>query len=144
MVVVVALVVEEPRGAVFDLFFWAGDEEVTSDLIPGTVCFESPAEVVEPGFAFVSIAFSGFGAVEEDDVKDLGEVVGVFLGFGEAIDEEVAFVGGGVFEEGVKLVGLGGAQYWRSNWNRFDFIVLLASGTAIATKAQQGHGDQLR
>ncbi len=99
MVVVVALVVEEPRGAVFDLFFWAGDEEVTSDLIPGTVCFESPAEVVEPGFAFVSTASSRFCVVEEDDVKDLGEVLGVFLGFGAAIDEVVACVGVGVFED---------------------------------------------
>jgi hypothetical protein len=43
-----------------------------------------------------------------------------------------AFVSAFALEAVLKLVGLGVAQYWRSNWNRFDFIVLLASGTAIA------------
>ena len=100
IVMAVALFVEEAGGAVFLFGIRAGDDEVAADLIPGAVGFEGPAEVVEPGFAVVAIC----GAVEEDDVKNLGEVGGVFRGSGELVDEGVAV---GLGEEGLKFVGFG-------------------------------------
>ena len=107
--VVIALVVEEPGGAIFDLLGGAGDEEVPSNLIPGAVGFEGPAEVVEPGLSFAAVTLSGFSAVEEDDVESLGEMFGVLFGFGEAVDEGVSFVRIWVFEEGLSLFGFGNA-----------------------------------
>ncbi len=105
LVMAVALLVEEAGGTVFHLGFWTGDDEIESDLIPGTVAFEGPAEVVEPGLAIAPV----FGAIEEDDVEDLGEMVGVFPGFGEAINEGVSFFRIRVVEKGLGFVGFGSA-----------------------------------
>ena len=71
-------------------------------MVPGSVAFENPVEVAEPGIAVAAV----FGAVEEDDVEDFGEMGGVFLAFGKAIDEGIAI---GLGEEGLQFVLSGDA-----------------------------------
>ena len=61
-------------------------------MIPGSVGFEGPAEIVEPKLTVIGVAFAKVGAVEEDDIENLSEMIGVFVGVGETINEEVSFL----------------------------------------------------
>ena len=51
----------------------------------------------------VGVAFAKVGAVEEYDIENVGEVIGVFVGIGQAIDEEVALLRVLIREEGVEF-----------------------------------------
>ena len=61
-------------------------------MVPGPVGFEGPVEIIEPEFAIAVASLAEVSAVEENDVKDLREVIGVVVGGGKLVNEEAAFL----------------------------------------------------
>lgn len=78
-------------------------------MVPRSVAFEGPAEVVEPELTVTGVALAKVGAIEEDDIENLGEVIGVFVGVGETINEEISFLRVLLGEEGVDFGDAGDA-----------------------------------
>ena len=70
---------------------------------PRPVGFEGPAKLIEPEFAIAVVSLAEVSAVEENDVKDLREVIGVVVGGGKVVNEEAAFFRVLVGKEGINF-----------------------------------------
>ena len=76
-------------------------------MIPGPVGFEGPVEIFEPEFTIAVASLAEVSAVEEDDVKDLREVISVIVGVGKVVNEEITLLWVLVGKEGINFAKTG-------------------------------------
>ena len=70
-------------------------------MVPGPVGFEGPVKIIEPEFTIAVASLAEVSAIEEDDVKDLREVISVIVGVGKVVNEEITLLWVLVGKEGI-------------------------------------------